>query len=95
VYDYPGHVVNCNARLTGASLALTEIPKLFKRPFMGGMDRHGILATGTRAQVEAEITQVVRSAPKQFILGADCTVAADTDWNRIQHAIATAHRVGA
>jgi hypothetical protein len=62
---------------------------------MGGMDRHGIIAVGTRAQVETEIRSVVKSSPKPFILGADCTVAADTDWNRLKRAISVAHQVGA
>ena len=94
VRDYPGHVVNCNTKLTGGELAPREIAKFFKRPYMGGMDRHGILATGTPAQVEDQIKRVVKSSPGQFILGADCTVAAETDWNRLRHAIDVAHQMG-
>ena len=93
--DYPGHVVNCNTKLTGGEMTPREIAKFFKRPYMGGMDRHGILANGTPAQVEAEIRRVVKSAPGQFILGADCTVAGETDWKRLRHAIDVAHGVGA
>ena len=92
--DYPGHVVNCNTKLTGGTMTPGEIAKLFKRPYMGGMDRHGILANGSPAQVEEEIRRVVKSAPGQFILGADCTVAGETDWGRLRHAIDVAHRVG-
>jgi uroporphyrinogen decarboxylase len=92
--DYPGHVVNCNTKLTGGEMSPREIAKFFKRPYMGGMDRHGILANGTPAQVEAEIRRVVKSAPGQFILGADCTVAGETDWKRLRHAIDVAHGVG-
>jgi uroporphyrinogen decarboxylase len=95
VSDYPGQIVNCNAKLTGGELPAAEIAKLFNRPFMGGLDRHGVIATGSRSEVEAEITRVVRNAPRQFILGADCTVAAETDWARLRHAISVAHRVGA
>ncbi len=95
VYDYPGHVINCNVKLTDHSITGQEITKLFKRPFMGGMDRHGIIATGTPAQVEAEIRRVVKSAPRPFILGADCTVEANTGWDRLKHAISVAHQVGA
>ena len=94
VLDYPGHVVNCNTRLIDRQISPQEISKLFKRPYMGGMDRHGILAKGTPQQVEDEIKRVVKSAPPQFILGADCTVEADTDWSRLRQAIAVAHRVG-
>ncbi len=94
-YDYPGHVVNSNVKLTDHMVAGTEIAKRFNRPFMGGMDRHGIIGTGTPAQVEAEIRQVVKNAPPRFILGADCTVEADTSWDRLRHAIGVAHQVGA
>ena len=95
VRDYPGQVVNCNTKLTGGQISPNDIAKFFKRPYMGGLDRHGILASGTPAQVEREINRVVKSAPGQFILGADCTVAGETDWNRLRQAIAVAHRVGA
>ena len=94
VLDYPGHVVNSNTKLVDRSIASGEIAKAFRRPYMGGLDRHGVLAKGTPAQVEAEIQRVVQAAPKQFILGADCTVAGDTDWNRLQQAVAVAHRTG-
>jgi len=95
VLDYPGHVVNCNTRLAGKEISPEEIAKLFKRPYMGGLDRHGVLAKGSAAEVEAEIKRVVKSSPRQLILGADCTVAGDTDWNRLRHAISVAHSVGA
>jgi len=94
VTDYPGHIVNCNVKLIDRQMSQQEITKLFKRPFMGGVDRHGVLATGTPAQVEAEIRQVVKNAPRSFILGADCTVEADTSWDRLKHAISVAHQVG-
>ncbi len=44
VRDYPGHVVNVNSKLTDRQLSWQEISTIFKRPAMGGMDRHGILA---------------------------------------------------
>jgi uroporphyrinogen decarboxylase len=93
-YDYPGHVVNCNVQLKDKHVAATEIAAKFRRPFMGGLDRHGIIGSGTPAQVEAEIRNVVKNAPSRFILGADCTVEADTNWDRLKHAIAVAHQVG-
>jgi uroporphyrinogen decarboxylase len=93
-YDYPGHVVNCNVKLTDRRISPQEITGSFKRPFMGGMDRHGIIATGSPDEVASEIRSVIRNSPKPFMLGADCTVAADTDWNRLKHAIAVAHQAG-
>jgi uroporphyrinogen decarboxylase len=95
VLDYPGHVVNCNTRLANKQMSAQEIAQAFQRPFMGGMDRHGIISSGTPAQVEAEIRQVVKSAPRPFLLGADCTVEADTSWDRLKHAVSVAHQVGA
>jgi hypothetical protein len=61
---------------------------------MGGLDRHGIIPTGTPAQVEAEIRKVVKNTPRPFILGADCTVEADTGSDRLQQVISVAHQVG-
>jgi hypothetical protein len=37
----------------------------------------------------------VKNSPRPFLLGADCTVAADTNWDRLKHAISVAHQVGA
>lgn len=89
--DYPGHVVNCNVALAGSRISGDEIVKMFRRPFMGGMDRHGVIATGTQAEITQEVRKVVSDAPHQFILGADCTVEANTDWDRLRHAITVAH----
>ncbi len=93
VLDYPGQVVNCNTRLKDKTLSWTEISNLFKRPLMGGLDRHGVLTTGTLDQIEAEVKNVLSNKPKQFILGADCTVPGDIDWKNLRHAIAVAHGV--
>lgn len=95
VLDYPGQVVNVNPKLTDRTLSWQEIAAMFKRPVMGGLDRHGVLVNGPGDAVEAEVRRVVKSAPKQFILGADCTVPGELDWGRIRHAIAVAHRVSA
>jgi uroporphyrinogen decarboxylase len=94
VRDYPGHVVNCNPVLTSRTLPFREISEFFARPVMGGLDRHGLLVKGTAEQMAAEIRRVVKSAPRQFILGADCTVEAATEWKRLHHAISVSHSVG-
>lgn len=94
VRDYPGHAVNCNPKLTTGQLSWQQINSHFGRPCMGGLDRHGILAKGTSAQVEAEVKRAIHSAPGQFILGADCTVDAALSWDRLRDAIAVAHRTG-
>ena len=89
--DYPGHVVNANVKLKDSEISGQEIATMFRRPFMGGMDRHGIIATGSPEQISAEVRRVVKSAPRQFLLGADCTVEADTSWDRLKQAISAAH----
>jgi uroporphyrinogen decarboxylase len=33
----------------------------------------------------------LQDAPERFILGADCTLPGDVDWDNIKTAIATAH----
>jgi uroporphyrinogen decarboxylase len=91
-HDYPGHVVNCNVKLSDRVISAHDIAASFRRPFMGGMDRHGIIATGSPDEVAAEIRKVVTNAPTPFLLGADCTVAAGTSWDRLKHAISIAHQ---
>jgi uroporphyrinogen decarboxylase len=90
-FDYPGHVVNCNPHLTTGTLSWHEIARTFKRPCMGGMDRHGIMAAGNPKAIVAEVDQVLKEAPTPFILGADCTLPNDINWENIQVAINAAH----
>jgi uroporphyrinogen decarboxylase len=66
---------------------------MFKRPNMGGLDRHGVLTTGSLEQIEGEVKRVLKDAPKQFILGADCTVPGDLEWSRLRQAISVAHNI--
>ncbi len=89
--DYPGHVVSCPLKVGGRPLPLAEAYRLFKRPVMGGLDRHGALATGSEAEIGAEVEAVLRDAPARFILGADCTVPAETPWENLRTAIESAH----
>jgi uroporphyrinogen decarboxylase len=88
---YPGHIVNCGTRLRPGPLTPKQIASLFGRPFMGGMDRHGILVTGTKDQIRAEVEKVCADAPPLFVLGADCTVPSDVPWDNLKTAIDAAH----
>ncbi|MDE2126063.1 MAG: hypothetical protein KGJ62_05695 [Armatimonadetes bacterium] len=88
--EYPGHVVNCNPVVGGRTLHSAEISSIFGRPFLGGMDRNGALATGTEAQVRAEARQALRDASGRFMLGADCTVPG-ARWENLRAAIDEAH----
>jgi uroporphyrinogen decarboxylase len=90
--DYPGHVVNCSLHLGDRMLTPQEVSEMFGRPFMGGLERQGIIATGTPEEVVRAAADLLHHASDRFILGADCTVPGDTDWDNLRAAIATAHR---
>lgn len=89
--DYPGHVVNCSLHVGGRMMTPKEAATMFKRPFMGGMERLGVLAKGSPDEVRAAARSVLADAPEQFILGADCTVPADTSWDNLKAAVDAAH----
>jgi uroporphyrinogen decarboxylase len=89
--DYPGHVVNCNPQLTGTKVPWAEIARMFGRPCMGGLDRHGVIAKGSEAEIGRAVKQALGEATRPFILGADCTLPADIKWDNIRAAIAAAH----
>ncbi len=89
--DYPGHVVNASLELTGGKTSAREVTRLFGRPFMGGINRLGTIATGTTAQVRQATEEALSDIPERFILGADCTVPSTTPWENLRTAIDTAH----
>jgi uroporphyrinogen decarboxylase len=93
--DYPGQVVNCGTRLAGGTKPPRELAALFGRPFLGGMDRQGIIVNGTREQISTEVRAVLRDAPPAFALGADCTVPSDIPISNLKTAIDAAHAAGA
>lgn len=90
--DYPGHVVNSSLHLGERVLSPREVARLFGRPFMGGLDRLGVLATGAPEQVREAVLAVLAEAPERFILAADCTVPSETSWDNLRTAIDTAHQ---
>jgi uroporphyrinogen decarboxylase len=88
--NYPGQVVNCSLKLGERELTGQEIARLFGRPFMGGMERLGVLACGA----PEEVRRAARSALEAHwpaILAADCTVPAETPWDNLKAAIDAAH----
>jgi uroporphyrinogen decarboxylase len=89
--DYPGQLVNCNPQLASRRLSWKEIAGMFKRPCMGGLDRHGILVSGSRAEIRQTAGQALREATEPFVLGADCTLPGDIPWENIRTAIDSAH----
>jgi uroporphyrinogen decarboxylase len=72
-------------------MSASEAAGMFWRPYMGGLDRHGTIVTGSQDEIKAKVRDVLRDAPERFILGADCTLPGDIDWDNIRTAIATAH----
>ncbi|MCP4682587.1 MAG: hypothetical protein GY864_09665 [Desulfobacterales bacterium] len=89
--DYPGHVVNCNLNLEAKKMTAQEVSKMFDRPYMGGLDRKGIIASGSQAEIKQAVESLLHDAPDKFILAADCTLPGDINWDNIKTAIDTAH----
>ena len=90
--DYPGQIVNVPLAAEGKPLSLSQAADLFKRPVMDGLDRHGVLSTGTPADVKKAVEQVLQNAPAKIVLGANCTVRTDIPIVNLQTAIQTAHQ---
>ena len=89
--DYPGHVVNTSLDLAGKQVTAQEVARLFGRPFMGGLERLGIISKGTPEQIRTAVNAAIATAPERYILGADCTVPPQTSWDNLRLAIRTAH----
>jgi len=91
--DYPGDMVNCNLKLESQKMTAKSVSKMFNKPFMGGLDRKGIIVSGDSLEIEREIDSVVQDAPDDYILGADCTLPGDINWDNIRVAISYAHSI--
>ena len=90
--DYPGQVVNCSLKVGDRVLTPQEIAREFGRPFMGGLERKGIIASGSLAVIRREAEEALANAPESFILAADCTVPSETPWENLRIAIEVAHQ---
>ena len=89
--DYPGHLVNCPLHVGERVMTPKEVAGLFGRPFMGGLERKGALATGTPEEVRREAERVLAEKPELFVLAADCTVPGETRWENLKAAVEAAH----
>lgn len=90
-FDYPGQVINVPLTADNKPLTLNEAAEIFKRPVMGGLDRHGVISTGSPDEVRKATVKILQDAPPNVILGADCTIDRKTPIENIKTAIDTAH----
>ncbi len=90
--DYPGHIVNCSQTLGAERMTAEQISRMFNRPFMGGIERKGLIAHGNQAEITHMVKDILNEAPDKFILAADCTLPNDVNWDNIKTAITTAHQ---
>lgn len=90
--DYPASIINVPLNFSdGSQLNLKEAQKRFNRPIFGGLERLGVIAKGTLEEAKAEVDKVLKDAPANFILGADCTIPGDTDYDKLRAVIEYAH----
>ena len=90
--DYPASIINVPLKFSdGSTLNLKEAQQRFGRPIFGGLERLGVIAKGSIEEAKAEVDKVLENASPNFILGADCTVPGDTDWEKLRAVIDYAH----
>jgi len=89
--DYPGNVVTVPLSADGQPLSLRQASEIFQRPVMGGLNRLGIVSTGSPEEVREAALEVLADAPANVILGADCTVSSQTPIENLRTAIRAAH----
>jgi len=91
--DYPGHIVSAPNEVGGRGVTGQEIAERFGRPVLGGMERLGVISTGPADAVGPAARAAIEGGPDAMILGADCTLAATTDWHNIAVATEVAHTI--
>ena len=85
--DYEGSVINPplhNFVDSKKTLDLKDISQLFKRPVLGGIGYHGAFLNGTIEEAKAEIDELLRNAPQNYIFGADDSLPNDVDPERVR-----------
>lgn len=90
--DYPGHVVNCSLHLGNQRITGKEVSAMFNRPYMGGVERKGIIASGSQEEIQKTVQGLLDNKAEKYILAADCTLPGDINWENIRTAITTAHK---
>ena len=79
--DYPGSIINPPLHnWEGKGLSLTDISSLFHRPVLGGLNnRSQALKEGNLKELKAEVDEILKNAPANFVFGADDSVFNDVD----------------
>ncbi len=71
--DYPAQAVNWAMQLD--NLSLQEGKQLFTQAILGGIDQRGVIITGPRQAIEAEVHSVLAEmGSEHFLLGPGCAV---------------------
>jgi uroporphyrinogen decarboxylase len=89
--EYPGDLVNVPLDLTGGPISAKEAYSIFKRPLMGGIDRFGTIVSGPDEAIRETVYDTLDANPEISVLGADCTLPPDINWDNIKTAIDAAH----
>ncbi|MBQ7415397.1 MAG: hypothetical protein IJV09_08210 [Prevotella sp.] len=79
--DYPGSVINPPLHnWQDKGLTLKEISQFFGRPVLGGLNnRSKALKEGNLEELKAEVDEILKDAPANFIFGADDSVFNDVN----------------
>lgn len=91
--DYPGSVINPPLHnWQDEGLSLKEISQFFGRPVLGGLNnRSKALKEGTLEELKAEVDEILRDAPANFIFGADDSVPNDVDQEKLRKIVDYIH----
>ncbi len=84
-------MINCSQKIGSEIIETEKFYEMFNRPFMGGMNKRGIIVDGTTEEIEAEVKKVLDNAPGKFMLGATCTLPGNIKWENIKTSIDMAH----
>lgn len=78
------------------NISLEEGRKIFTdSTIMGGLqNRSGVMVYGSDSELSDEVKKIIKKEGRRnFILGADCTLATETDYSRIRLISDTAHTI--
>ena len=91
--DYPGSVINPPLHnWKDKSISLADISRLFHRPVLGGLNnRSQALKDGNLAELKAEVDEILKNAPANFIFGADDSVFNDVDQETLRKLVDYIH----